>query len=636
MHMNRNRTVLGGVIVLSAVSCLLGQEVVPSPATDSMYRETVRQFDKARLSADQLSKIKELTAKLGPEVKAAEQKARELMPQKRAREAAIARAVAEKLRGARAREALKGAAELTAEERAAFQEANRLRLKFDQAALELLTESQRTESQRPAARLGTPQGFLVVQLSSRLPLPPSSAITLDDAAAALNLPDLRRVIAKYGLKKSERAVKPELLDRLVDANDQRTANEIRCLRTFWQIDIRGMEQLDLQVVLRSLRDLAEVETAYSLTELEEPAARSRMKQVQNPYSRFQGYLDPAPLGIDARAAWPLVAGKGSGVGLVDLERGWNIDHEDLRWILTMPLYGDRKPGNDHGTSVVGEIAAEDNGVGVIGAAPGVDYVALTSRYDAGSDHSEPHIANALVAALFFMDPGDVLLLEVETEDGLPVEVEPLNFAAIRLAVVSKVIVVEPAGNGNHDLDAFCSEGMTVLNRCHKCFRDSGAIMVGSSDPTDEHNKAGASCYGSRLDCFAWGNFVTTTSCSTVLDILDNGGGDDNRSYRGKFNGTSSAAPIIAGAAILMQGLWEAKFGKPLSSPEMRAILSNPRTGTKQGSRLAGHIGVLPNMKDIIVATGMNEPPAPAPQPGVTCQRAICYCVPRRRARARCR
>jgi hypothetical protein len=605
-RVNNARIIAVCIIVLTSALSVSGQEVLSSQSTSSLFRETVSRLGNASLSADQIARIQELADKYEPQIRNAEKEANS---QQRVADEAIAQLVAKGLRGEAAREALKSLPDRSADERTAFLTATRLRLEFDRAVMELLTDAQRSDLQQ-RIRQDKPQvDFLIVQLSQNLPLPPRSANTLDDAAAALKLPDLRAIIAKYGLNRSERAVKSELLDRVKETNNE-VAREIRLLRTFWQIDVRAMRFTDVQSSLRSLNELPEIEHAYAALGRREPSACVNVSPSDDQYYGNQGYLLLAPVGINAPAAWSLPAGRGAGVGLVDLERGWNIDHEDLSAFLGAPLYGQRQPGNDHGTSVVGEIASEDNDKGMVGAAPCVEYVALTSRYHAPSGFSEPHVANAIIAALFFMDPGDVLLIEAETETGMPVESETLDFIAIRLAVACKIVVIEPAGNGNHDLDAFLHRGKPILNRQSPHFRESGAIVVGASDPIHGHIKAGASSYGSRVDCFAWGNYCATTSCSTVTDILDNGGGDDNKSYRSSFNGTSSAAPIVAGAALLVQGLWTAKLGTELTSSEMRDILSNPLTGTPQGITVPGqvpdHIGVMPDLAAIIAANGLGE------------------------------
>ncbi len=471
----------------------------------------------------------------------------------------------------------------------------------------LLTDVQKSGLEKPVRCPEPSSGFLIVQLSPELRLPPPETKTLDEAAAALHLPRLRAVIAKFDLRRSERAVKPELLDRLGDANNREASSEIRLLRTFWQIDVRTMKHEEIEPALKSLNALPEVARAYLAHRYRDPSPCCSVHPDTNPAYLFQGYLRCAPLGIDACAAWSVSGGQGARVGLVDLERGWNICHEDLKAIAHDPVYGDMVPGVDHGTSVLGEIVAQDNKVGIVGAVPCAKYVALTSPYHTASG-IEPHLANAIAAALLVMDPGDVMLIERETDpDCYPVEIDPVNYHAIRLAVAEGIVLVEPAGNGSHDLDAYVdSAGHQILNRQSSYFLDSRAIIVGSSDPTNAQNKANASCYGSRVDCFGWGNYVATTGVPSDSDILDDGGGDPNKSYRSKFNGTSSAAPMVAGAAMLVQGLWKEKRGTALSSTAMRHILSNPGTGTPQGTQVSGHIGVMPNLKAIIAANALGD------------------------------
>ena len=56
---------------------------------------------------------------------------------------------------------------------------------------------------------------------------------------------------------------------------------------------------------------------------------STVNAADDPRSAFQGYLDAAPRGIDARYAWRFPGGDGAGATVVDLEQGWDFDHEDL-------------------------------------------------------------------------------------------------------------------------------------------------------------------------------------------------------------------------------------------------------------------------------------------------------------------
>ena len=61
------------------------------------------------------------------------------------------------------------------------------------------------------------------------------------------------------------------------------------------------------------------------------------------------------------------------------------------------------------------------------------------------------------------------------------------------------------------------------------------------------------------------------------------------SYTATFNGTSSASPIVVGAAVLTQRLYRTATGTRLSPGQMRAILADPANGTPQGTGVAGAI-----------------------------------------------
>jgi hypothetical protein len=314
-------------------------------------------------------------------------------------------------------------------------------------------------------------------------------------------------------------------------------------------------------------------------------------------------LDAGPSGINANFAWHYANGAGRDIGLADVGTSWNVSHHDFAATPIELVYGDIKPG-DHGTAALGEIIGNDNSEGIVGIAPATSYVLLASWYKkSGSDH---HITSAVITALSQMYAGDVLLLEVQ-RDGFPVEIDDLDFDAIQLAVAEGVIVVEPAGNGRKqqgssgqvgfNLDEYTQPqtNKKILNRCSADFRDSGAILVGAADPRDANNRLKFSCYGNRVDCFGWGKFVTTAGYGD----LDNGGHDPNKTYTRRYHGTSSAAPIIAGAALIVQGLSIGNRGRVLSPIEIRSLLSCPDTGTLQGPRMSGHIGVMPDLERII-------------------------------------
>jgi hypothetical protein len=82
---------------------------------------------------------------------------------------------------------------------------------------------------------------------------------------------------------------------------------------------------DVVDLIHELHKLPEVETAHALY----PGPPPAIDASDDPRSKNQGYLDPAPKGIDARYAWGFTGGDGAGANIVDVEQGWNFNHEDL-------------------------------------------------------------------------------------------------------------------------------------------------------------------------------------------------------------------------------------------------------------------------------------------------------------------
>ena len=160
-----------------------------------------------------------------------------------------------------------------------------------------------------------------------------------------------------------------------------------------------------------------------------PAIDPVVNAADDPRSANQGYLNPAPDGIDAEFAWTVPGGAGAGQRFVDLEQGWTLNHEDLANHGATLLFGTLQDGSrPHGTSVLGEVCAVDNTVGCVGIVPEIDSVDVTSH-----SGSLANVAGAITAALPTLDPGNVLLLEVQTvTPAAPVFGAPIELARRRL------------------------------------------------------------------------------------------------------------------------------------------------------------------------------------------------------------
>ena len=440
-------------------------------------------------------------------------------------------------------------------------------------------------------------GFIVLRLSPELPLVSNECRTLISAVKELRLQSLEKILDEYDLSDSRRLIKSMEFEKILELEKKSYESKfpsIHSLTSYWKIDAR--KQADrIEEIIKRLNGLYEVDFAYQEYVASDPVVIPG----NDPYNGDQDYLDAANTGIDARWAWTQPNGEGAGVGFVDLEQGWFLNHEDFASKSPSLIYGDNMDGvgtykGYHGTAVLGEVIADDNTVGVVGIAPSVSSVSVASHYDA-TTNTNGHVADAILGAIPSMNPGDVLLLEIQ-KSFLPTETDDADFEAIRLAVAQGIVVVEAAGNGNDDLDAYTNTaGDNILDRNSVDFRESGAIMVGAALSALPHNRKTASNYGSRIDCYAWGNNVTTCGYGD----LDNGGGNNNKTYTSDFQNTSAASPIIAGAAILLQGMYDANTGTRLSPMQMRTILTDPVSGTAQGGGVAGNIGVMPNLRAII-------------------------------------
>ena len=307
------------------------------------------------------------------------------------------------------------------------------------------------------------------------------------------------------------------------------------------------------------------------------------------YEPLQGYLGEAPEGLGAQFIWTIPGGTGEGVGICDLEYDWNLAHEDLPSATVLVPDGDAPydlTDDEHGTAVLGEMFALRNGWGVTGASYGARCYLAPAALLSGAGFFEQ-----LLYATSRMEPGDVLLIELGTVgpyckyDGtpngmVPIEWESATYNAILTAVGNGIHVVEPAGNGNEDLD---DPVYAAGNYGHAPFlreNDSGAIMVGAGAPPispwrgPDRGRLVFSNYGSRLDLQGWGVDVPTTG---IGDLYSAEG--PNRSFSKTFGGTSAAAPNIASAVASIEGIVERRTGRPVDPLLMRRLLVE--TGSPQ-------------------------------------------------------
>ncbi|TKB67397.1 MAG: hypothetical protein E8D52_12540 [Nitrospira sp.] len=333
----------------------------------------------------------------------------------------------------------------------------------------------------------------------------------------------------------------------------------------------------------------------------------------------QGYLAATPGGIDAPFAWTVPGGGGSGVKIIDCEWGWRFTHEDLLQNQGGVVAGTsttaRQRDIDHGTAVIGVISGDRNPIGITGIAP--DATISASSFD---DQSSPQ---AIKSAADKLSAGDIILLEIHRPGPntpnppqgqlgfIAIEWWPDDFAAIRYAVLKGIIVVEAAGNGFQNLDdpiySTRPAGFPVnwTNPFNTSNPSSGAVVVGAGAPPPgthgrdhgpDRSRLDFSNYGARVDVQGWGEEVTTTGYGDLQ-----GGSNQDLWYTNRFNGTSSASPVVVGALAATQGVLRARGHRRLNSASARLLVracGSPQQDAP-GRPASQRIGTRPNLRELI-------------------------------------
>lgn len=325
---------------------------------------------------------------------------------------------------------------------------------------------------------------------------------------------------------------------------------------------------------------------------------------------WQDELPLAPGGIAARTvwAWPGNGPKGQGVRIADIEYSWNLLHVDLPSPISVIGSVGTDPFGDknHGTAVLGQMVALNNGWGTVGAS----YGATASVVYAMTPTNVYNLAGAISRASVNLAAGDIILIEQQTSGPLvnastpstqfglvPVEWYKPYYDAIKVASAAGRVVVEPAANGQQNLDL---PAYSTGNGGHYPFlpqNDSGAIIVGAGCPprfatSTDRSRLYFSNYGTALSVQAAGEQVVTLGYGDFSSV-----GGVNEWYTGQFGGTSSASPIVASAVAILQGMHKQALGTVLTPAQVRAALMATGSAQQSGTYPSTQrIGPRPNVQ----------------------------------------
>jgi subtilisin len=212
---------------------------------------------------------------------------------------------------------------------------------------------------------------------------------------------------------------------------------------------------------------------------------------------------------------------GTGVKVAVIDTGINYTHEDLddNYISGYDfVYDDTDPMDDsynsHGTHVAGIIAAENNGIGVVGVAPNASLYAV--KVLDGSGHG---LTSWVIAGIEWAVDND------------------MDIATMSLAGSQDSKALEDASNFayNNGVLLIAAAGSTDGGDVTYPARYDSVIAVTATDQNDQ--QAGSSSIGPEVELAAPG-----------VDIRSTIGGDSSYGY---LSGTSQAAPHVAGTAALI-------------------------------------------------------------------------------------
>ena len=342
-----------------------------------------------------------------------------------------------------------------------------------------------------------------------------------------------------------------------------------------------------------------------------------MKAAMTPNdSRYneQWHYFEATGGMGLPAAWDLATGSGVVVAVLDTgitnhsELNANVvagyDFISSSSIASDGNGRDSNPNDEgdfesgyssswHGTHVAGTVAAvTNNNAGVAGIAFNAKIMPVRVLGTGGGTTSD--IADAITWASggtvsgvpTNSNPAEVINLSL----GGSGSCDTTTQNAINGAVSRGTVVVIAAGNSNSNVSAF-----TPAN-CNN------VISVASNDR--QGNRASYSNYGTLIDVTAPGG-ETATTANGVLSTLNSGSTTPSTESYAFYQGTSMAAPHVAGLVALMQS-------KAVSTPaDVESILKSTARalpGTCSGGCGAGIV----QAANAINAVGGTTPPPPPP------------------------
>jgi subtilisin family serine protease len=297
------------------------------------------------------------------------------------------------------------------------------------------------------------------------------------------------------------------------------------------------------------------------------------------------------INIGAEAAWKLSKGSKK-VPIAIIDEGVDIHHPDLKDKILTPYDAtdeddDQQPfsWNPHGTRCAGMASAStNNGLGIAGVSWESPIIPVRVAYSAGAGQGWITSDRILEKGIRVAVDRGALVLSNSWGGGTP---SPLINSAIDYAIAKKRVVVFAAGNRGAAVDYPANLAKT-----------KDIIAVSATNERDEF-KTTDSSDGEDWWASNFGDAITLAApgVHNLTTDLSDGENDSPSNYVATFNGTSSATPLVSGAAALLLAIrpdatpaqikrWLTRSAKDLGPPGMDTKFGAGRLDLSAALRLA--------------------------------------------------
>jgi len=477
-------------------------------------------------------------------------------------------------------------------------------------AAQAFHQSLRPRSIPPKEPLRIPEGQqlrLTVKLADELAgrAADDGSLTIQGASTQA-VDQLRKLVVAYDLRFHRTQTASDVdLNALTERAARNSGTAQPDLAAHVEVIASENSRASLIALAHELHALPEIEYAELLSQDKPPPPPATDIAPVTPLLVTNQTYRNASIGVNVDYVWNTFGIRGdAGLRVTDCEYEFNPNHEDLSGLVQIqPTLVSMYTGfgSDHGTAVLGILSSGWNAYGTTGSVPECamrfypEYSTLTTGFQSR--------AACVTAAIAASSAGDIVVLEMQadgpatgTTDYVMAELDLSVWNAVRVGTDAGIITVAAAGNGNQNLND------NAIFSAYHARGDSGAIIVGAG--SSARVKSSFSTYGTRVNLQGWGGGVFTTGYGTHATY----GADANQKYATGFSGTSSATPIVASAAALLQSVAIKILGIRLSPAELRSILVSTGRAQTGANASTAPIGPLPELQAAVNALFAAHPP----------------------------